>query len=645
MASSTETFNPAAGASLLRDDDDDDDGLDAATGSTRDSHQHHPPRSTTANVHASNVDLDAAHRRQSSATSHHNLRLSTAGGMLPSQAAMAAAAGNSASGVGGLRNSSLSLLRLSMTKLDQREGGATTAADADLAAGSRPSPLGLSTETGESTTTTTMTAAPLLGTEPGAEREKLLWRSRRKHVFIFTSAGKPVFTRYGDEGDFSELFGIMQVLVSMAGSNRDQTLQYVDLGSHVMYFYTAGELTYVMVTATGEVAQSCMRQLQLMHLLVRSALPTINDLLKEHPGYDVRGLFGTSDVSVLRSLIKRLNNDPSYTMLDIRGEGCVRVSHLNDGVRKQVVTALLQLRCDASQATQLDGQGNEAAAGAEEEGSGGEHLYTMLFCREKLVAGISPVGDPLHPQDLLVLLNFVHCVTRQGSDSWAPLCLPLFNDTGYLWLHCRICDAESGCILVQLFTSHGFMVAAPANANAIQKILSRTLAAPSSPAGQRPHSATTTPPAATTAAAATLLKAVIEGASVDFEVPTDLRQRYGIVHATYCHQVKGQLLIAPFPEHVIGSKHMRKAWLRRLVQLKEEALALSRVPRPFLMHGNDEALHVVELAAGDNATLTVSFLPTVRKMDVPDALHAVRRSIGDVLKDFFVPPNMCVWPE
>ena len=37
-----------------------------------------------------------------------------------------------------------------------------------------------------------------------------IWRDHRKHILIFSSAGKPIFSRYGDESSLSAMFGLLQ---------------------------------------------------------------------------------------------------------------------------------------------------------------------------------------------------------------------------------------------------------------------------------------------------------------------------------------------------------------------------------------------------------------------------------------------------
>jgi len=48
------------------------------------------------------------------------------------------------------------------------------------------------------------------------------WYGRRKHVFILSQSGKPVYSRYGSEEKLVNLFGIMQALVSIIEDSKDE---------------------------------------------------------------------------------------------------------------------------------------------------------------------------------------------------------------------------------------------------------------------------------------------------------------------------------------------------------------------------------------------------------------------------------------
>jgi vacuolar fusion protein MON1 len=65
------------------------------------------------------------------------------------------------------------------------------------------------------------------GEEPEDEEEKMIrWRGRRKHFFVLSSAGKPIYSRYGDDSVISGYMGVIQAIISFFEDNGD-TLRYV----------------------------------------------------------------------------------------------------------------------------------------------------------------------------------------------------------------------------------------------------------------------------------------------------------------------------------------------------------------------------------------------------------------------------------
>lgn len=47
------------------------------------------------------------------------------------------------------------------------------------------------------------------------------WRSHKKHVFVLSEAGKPIYTRYGTEEALSSTMGVMMALVSFVEAEKN----------------------------------------------------------------------------------------------------------------------------------------------------------------------------------------------------------------------------------------------------------------------------------------------------------------------------------------------------------------------------------------------------------------------------------------
>lgn len=47
------------------------------------------------------------------------------------------------------------------------------------------------------------------------------WRSHKKHIFVLSEAGKPIYTRYGTEEALSSTMGVMMALVSFVEAEKN----------------------------------------------------------------------------------------------------------------------------------------------------------------------------------------------------------------------------------------------------------------------------------------------------------------------------------------------------------------------------------------------------------------------------------------
>lgn len=48
-------------------------------------------------------------------------------------------------------------------------------------------------------------------------------KSQERQIFVLSHAGKPIYTRYGDEQRLAPLMGIIQAIVSFSQSTRGET--------------------------------------------------------------------------------------------------------------------------------------------------------------------------------------------------------------------------------------------------------------------------------------------------------------------------------------------------------------------------------------------------------------------------------------
>ena len=97
------------------------------------------------------------------------------------------------------------------------------------------------------------------------------WALHKKHVFVLSSAGKPIFSRYGDESLLAPQMGMLQALISFV-TDRGDTIRYIKAGAVNIVFIMRGAIYLVAVSSTGETVEHLWRQLGLLHGQIISIL-------------------------------------------------------------------------------------------------------------------------------------------------------------------------------------------------------------------------------------------------------------------------------------------------------------------------------------------------------------------------------------
>lgn len=65
------------------------------------------------------------------------------------------------------------------------------------------------------------------------------WRSHRKHVFVLSEAGKPIYTRYGTEEALSSTMGVMMALVSFVEAEKN-IIRSIHAGQNTLWLFDVG---------------------------------------------------------------------------------------------------------------------------------------------------------------------------------------------------------------------------------------------------------------------------------------------------------------------------------------------------------------------------------------------------------------------
>ena len=232
-----------------------------------------------------------------------------------------------------------------------------------------------------------------------APEDMASWKKHKKHILIFSSAGKPIYSRYGNESELSAMFGLLQAI----SSKLENGLKSVRAGKRQFVFVVRGPIYLVAIAETEEPMEYLERQLEYLHayILFHFTSSALEDTFRRKPGYDLRDLWGGTE-SELKGLITMAHYSPGL-LLD-----AVCVLPLPEGVRHSATETLHGVH-----QTNL--------------------IYAVLLAESSVVTTISPKKYPLISADLLLIINFVQNSRQlRSQETWTPLCLPAFNSTGFL---------------------------------------------------------------------------------------------------------------------------------------------------------------------------------------------------------------------
>lgn len=86
------------------------------------------------------------------------------------------------------------------------------------------------------------------------------WLQQREHIFVISSAGKPIYSLHGNEDKLATLCGVMQALISVVHANQDQ-LTSIHAYNMKFVFLVKGPLILVAASRRNLSVQQILLQL------------------------------------------------------------------------------------------------------------------------------------------------------------------------------------------------------------------------------------------------------------------------------------------------------------------------------------------------------------------------------------------------
>ncbi|NWU93518.1 MON1B protein, partial [Upupa epops] len=283
------------------------------------------------------------------------------------------------------------------------------------------------------------------------------WRGRRKHIFVLSEAGKPIYSRHGNEEALAATMGVMMALVafSQSGGNAIRAIRSED---RTLVFEQRGPLLLVSVSRTRQSPAQLRRELSFVHEQILSLLTRggITRVFARRRGYDLRRLLAGAE-AILDRLLAGAATDGRLLL------AAARCCPLPLPLRRIISSSLR--RCCI----------NAAVTPALALVASGGQLVTVA--RQRALAE----GGRLCASDLHLLLNLLGGAAARGAgEVWTPVCLPRFNPDGYFYAYAAALDneeegdeeeEEQAVTLILLLTEREGFYAAAACRRRLQEVL------------------------------------------------------------------------------------------------------------------------------------------------------------------------------
>jgi vacuolar fusion protein MON1 len=122
------------------------------------------------------------------------------------------------------------------------------------------------------------------------------WLHEKKHVFILSTAGKPIYSLHGNENKLASLFGVLQALVSVVQATED-SINSIHVNGVKFVFLVKPPLILVAISRSGTSVQQIQMQLTDVYNQILSILTLshMNKIFEKRKNFDLRRLLEGSE--------------------------------------------------------------------------------------------------------------------------------------------------------------------------------------------------------------------------------------------------------------------------------------------------------------------------------------------------------------
>lgn len=248
------------------------------------------------------------------------------------------------------------------------------------------------------------------------------FHKKKRHVIVMTEAGKPVYTRYGDEAELSPVVATLNVIVNklraIRGSDNLLPLRRIETNVNKTLVFSKYGLFSVVITKDKN-----------DHDLVLSRLSD--------------AIFHQILCSITNSFVERLEKNPSLNPgQNLESYHPVMAWTFGAGLNSYSVlfNAFMAFPLNISSRKKI----KETMGLFKAEGI----IFKMLVTQQNVIC-MENDEYSLTAEDINALFHLIHAQCRTPNvDYWIPVCLPSIAPEGYLNMYYRNLEGAMGVLLL-----------------------------------------------------------------------------------------------------------------------------------------------------------------------------------------------------
>lgn len=246
----------------------------------------------------------------------------------------------------------------------------------------------------------------------------------KRQVFIFTPAGKPLYSRFGDEIKLSSIFASLSAIIRkfamfFTTDGKSSQMKVISQKERKIILLYCDNLCYVCVTKnTADSNFLIQNMMEFLNIQVISLITNVvNKMLGSKENYDPRSLLGGTNNS-LGNCIKNGLNSPGIFL------NSFMAVPMSNSHRSAVQTVIKDNRHP-------------------------DLLYSILLTPISIIYLQKSKDISFHCQDILLILNLLQSsASLRNSENWIPICLPGISADGFIYAYIYFFTKNIGIIMI-----------------------------------------------------------------------------------------------------------------------------------------------------------------------------------------------------